>query len=38
MISIKLDAKQALKILDEMHFVIHSKGKSSREKNRMKNY
>ena len=32
------DAKQIIKFLDEMHFDIHAKVKSSREKNLIKNY
>ena len=30
------DAKQIIHFLDEMHFDIHAKGKSSRDKNLLK--
>ena len=33
-----LDAKQIIKILDEMHFDLHANGKTSRDKNLAKNY
>ena len=32
------DAEQIIKCLDEMHFDIHAKGKSSRDKHLIKNY
>ena len=32
------DAKQIINFLDEMHFDIHAKGKSSRDENLIKNY
>ena len=32
------DAKQFVNFLDEMNFDIHAKGKSSRDKNLLKNY
>ena len=33
-----LDANQIINFLDEMHFDIHAKDKSSRDKNIIKNY
>ena len=36
--TVSADAKLKIKFLDEMHFDIHAKGKSSRDRNLMNNY